>query len=174
MAAFHALDQSLVRARRAASKPIARLQSPQALRWLTTVASLGSATHVWNLFAKGRRQIDLMVLLLHEDLANLLGYRVFPKRFTLTDAVAVIADGLVFVLEIIYPMLGLSGLFTPIDTLPPVGRAIARVLPFTYAVSLLRGVWHNEGWWRHRGNVATLALIFVVCIVITGRVFRWE
>jgi ABC-type multidrug transport system permease subunit len=115
-----------------------------------------------------------MVLLLHEDLANLLGYRVFPKRFTLTDAVAVIADGLVFVLEIIYPMLGLSGLFTPIDTLPPVGRAIARVLPFTYAVSLLRGVWHNEGWWRHRGNVATLALIFVVCIVITGRVFRWE
>jgi len=42
-----------------------------------------SATHVWNLFAKGRRQIDLMVLLLHEDLTNLLGYRVFPKRFTL-------------------------------------------------------------------------------------------
>jgi len=75
---------------------------------------------------------------------------------------------------IIYPMLGLSGLFTPIDTLPPVGRDIARVLPFTYAVSLLRGIWHNEGWWRHRGDVATLALIFVVCIVITGRVFRWE
>jgi len=75
---------------------------------------------------------------------------------------------------IIYPMLGLSGLFTPIDALPPVGQAIARVLPFTYAVSLLRGIWHNEGWWRHRGDVAALTLIFVLFTAVAGRVFRWE
>lgn len=75
---------------------------------------------------------------------------------------------------IIYPMLGLSGLFTPVDSLPLVGQAIARVLPFTYAVSLLRGIWHNEGWWRHRGDVAALTLIFVVFTSLASRVFRWE
>jgi len=75
---------------------------------------------------------------------------------------------------IIYPMLGLSGLFTPIGALPPIGQAIARVLPFTYAVSLLRGIWHNEGWWRHGSDVAALALIFVVFSAVAGRVFRWE
>ena len=41
-----------------------------------------------------------MILLLHEDLANLFRHRVFSKRFTLPDAIAVIADGLVLVIEI--------------------------------------------------------------------------
>ena len=39
---------------------------------------------------------------------------------------------------ILYPMLGLSGLFMPVDTLPPLLQAASRVLPLTYAVSLLR------------------------------------
>ena len=42
-----------------------------------------------------------MVLLLHEDLTNLFRHRVFSKRFTLPDAIAVIADGFVFVVEIV-------------------------------------------------------------------------
>jgi ABC-2 type transport system permease protein len=48
------------------------------------------------------------------------------------------------------------------------------MLPFTYAVSLLRGIWHGEGWPRHATNVALLILIFVVCTAIAARVFRWE
>ena len=42
-----------------------------------------------------------MILLLHEDLANLFRHRVFSKLFTLPDAIAVIANGLVFIIEII-------------------------------------------------------------------------
>ena len=42
-----------------------------------------------------------MILLLHEDLANLFRHRVFPKLFTLPDAIAIIANGLVFIIEII-------------------------------------------------------------------------
>jgi len=42
-----------------------------------------------------------MILLLHEDLTNLFRHRVFPKFFTLPDAIAVIANGLVFIIEII-------------------------------------------------------------------------
>src|SRR6185436_5311261 len=69
---------------------------------------------------------------------------------------------------IIYPMLGLSGLFRPVEALSPMAKAIARLLPFTYAVTLLRGIWHGEGWWRHAGDVAALVLIFVVCTAITA------
>jgi len=47
---------------------------------------------------------------------------------------------------IVYPMLGLSGLFVPIESLPPMLQMAARALPLTYAVSLLRGIWHGDGW----------------------------
>lgn len=75
---------------------------------------------------------------------------------------------------VLYPMLGFSGLFVPVDSLPPVFQAIARVLPLTYAVSLLRGVWHGEGWLAHASDAAILAVMFVVFTAIATRVFRWE
>ena len=75
---------------------------------------------------------------------------------------------------IIYPMLGISGLFVPLGSLPPALRAVAHLLPFTYSVSLLRGIWHGEGWLSHTGDVAVLALIFVTCIAVSTKVFRWE
>ena len=75
---------------------------------------------------------------------------------------------------ILYPMIGLSGLFLPIAALPPALRIVARVLPLTYTVSLLRGIWRGEGWLPHAGDVAALALIFLICTAISSRVFRWE
>lgn len=75
---------------------------------------------------------------------------------------------------IIYPMIGLSGLFVPVDSLPPVLKAIARALPSTYAVSLLRGIWRGEGWAAHSGDVLMLAVLFLVFTAISARVFRWE
>jgi hypothetical protein len=64
-------------------------------------ASFWTAANVGNFYAERSGQIDLMILLLHEDLANLFRHRVFSKRFTLPDAIAVIADGLVLVIEIV-------------------------------------------------------------------------
>ena len=75
---------------------------------------------------------------------------------------------------ILYPMLGLSGLFVPLDALPPVLRAVARALPPTYAVSLLRGVWHGDGWSGHLGDITVLMLMFLVCVAVSAKVFRWE
>ena len=75
---------------------------------------------------------------------------------------------------VLYPMLGLSGLFVPLEFLPPTLRTIARGLPFTYAVSLLRGIWHGEGWLAHAGDVAVLTLMFLAFMAIAARVFRWE
>jgi uncharacterized phage infection (PIP) family protein YhgE len=71
-------------------------------------------------------------------------------------------------------MLGLSGLFVPVEALPPLAQTLARTLPFTYAVSLLRGVWHDEGWSSHGGDVAVLTLMLVAFTTASAKVFRWE
>ncbi len=75
---------------------------------------------------------------------------------------------------ILYPMIGVSGLFVPVASLPPVLRGVARVVPLTYAVSLLEGIWKGEPWSAHLGDVAALVLVFVVCTVLSAKVFRWE
>jgi ABC-2 type transport system permease protein len=75
---------------------------------------------------------------------------------------------------VLYPMLALSGLFVPVDAFPPVLQAIARVLPLTYAVSLLSGIWHGHGWSTHLGDVAALTVTFVACTGVSSKVFRWE
>ena len=75
---------------------------------------------------------------------------------------------------LLYPMIPLSGLFTPIETLPPGLETVARFLPLTYAVSLLRGIWSGNPWSAHLGDVAVLGLVFVVATGVASRVFRWE
>jgi ABC-2 type transport system permease protein len=75
---------------------------------------------------------------------------------------------------VLYPMIGLSGLFVPVGSLPPALEAIARALPPTYAVSLMRGIWHGDGWSSHAGDVAMLTLMFLVCTAVSAKVFRWE
>jgi len=75
---------------------------------------------------------------------------------------------------ILYPMVGLSGLFFPTDALPPALHALTRVLPLTYAVSLLQGIWKGEAWSAHVGDVAALAVLCVACTALSAKVFRWE
>ena len=75
---------------------------------------------------------------------------------------------------ILYPMLGLSGLFFPVTSLPPALQTVARVLPMTYAVSLLQGIWKGEAWSAHLGDVGALAVACLVCTALSAKLFRWE
>jgi ABC-2 type transport system permease protein len=68
----------------------------------------------------------------------------------------------------------MSGLFFPIEVLPAPLETIARVLPLTPAVSLLRGIVLHDAWSAHLGDIAALALYFVAFIALSSRVFRWE
>ncbi|CAN5851898.1 hypothetical protein BH24ACI5_BH24ACI5_10140 [soil metagenome] len=69
---------------------------------------------------------------------------------------------------------GVSGPVRPSRIAPPLVQDIARLLPFTYAVSLLRGIWHGAGWAAHAGDVAALAMMFAVFTVVSTWAFRWE
>jgi ABC-2 type transport system permease protein len=75
---------------------------------------------------------------------------------------------------VLYPMLALSGLFVPVDALPSGLQAVARVLPFTYAVSLLRGIWRGDGWYAHASDAGVLLVVLVLFAVVSAKVFRWE
>lgn len=75
---------------------------------------------------------------------------------------------------VLYPMLAFCGLFVPVESLPPAMHAVARVMPLTYAVSLLQGIWKGEAWSAHMGDVAALVLVFAICTALSARVFRWE
>ena len=75
---------------------------------------------------------------------------------------------------ILYPMIGVSGLFIPLQSLPPTLQTVARVTPLTYAVSLLQGIWKGEAWSAHWGDVAALVGVFVICAALSAKVFRWE
>jgi ABC-2 type transport system permease protein len=75
---------------------------------------------------------------------------------------------------ILYPMLAVSGLFVPVEALPPALRAVARALPLTYAVNLLKGIWNGDRWLTHLGDVAAITVLFLVCTMLSSKVFRWE
>lgn len=75
---------------------------------------------------------------------------------------------------IFYPMIGLSGLFVPIDALPAGLRVMARLMPMTYIVSLLSGIWKGDPWSAHLIDIGALAIGGVACALLSARVFRWE
>jgi ABC-2 type transport system permease protein len=75
---------------------------------------------------------------------------------------------------ILYPMLAFSGLFVPLSMMPPAMRTIARFIPLTYSVSLLRGIWRGDAWSLHFGDIGALVLVFVICTALSAKVFRWE
>ena len=75
---------------------------------------------------------------------------------------------------IMYPMIAVSGLFAPVASLPPSLEAVAKVVPLTYTVSLLAGIWKGDAWSAHLGDLAALAGVFIVCTALSAKVFRWE
>lgn len=75
---------------------------------------------------------------------------------------------------ILYPMIAVSGLFVPVDALPSALRAVAHVLPLTYAVNLLTGIWNGDRWFTHLDDVAAMTALFLVCTLFSSKVFRWE
>ena len=75
---------------------------------------------------------------------------------------------------VFYPMLAVSGLFFPLERLPGAVRAFAYLLPTTHAVSLMQGVWSGAGWGAQWASIGALLLLFVVCMTLSTRWFRWD
>ena len=75
---------------------------------------------------------------------------------------------------IIIPMNILSGALVPMEVLPEKVETIARFLPLTYAVSLLRGLWTGHSWSQHLTDVSVLIGLLLVGSLVTALTFKWE
>jgi len=75
---------------------------------------------------------------------------------------------------LLYPMIFLSGATIPLEVLPEGVRSVARFLPLTYVVNLLRGLWIGEAWSQLWTEVIVLAGLLVAGVVISVLTFRWE
>lgn len=75
---------------------------------------------------------------------------------------------------VLYPMLALSGVFVPVETLPAPLQAAAQLLPLTHAVALLQGAWTGQPWLGQLGHIGALVVFAVASAAVASRVFRWE
>jgi len=75
---------------------------------------------------------------------------------------------------VLYPMVGLSGLFAPVASFPPAFRVLAHLSPMNYAVSLLQGIWVGDPWSAHLADVAMLIVFFLLSTALSAKIFRWE
>ncbi len=74
--------------------------------------------------------------------------------------------------SIFYPMMFFSGGTIPAQFLPPAVQDIAKFMPMTYTVNMLRDLWFGKGW--DLTAVAVLAGFTIAGILLSVRFFRWE
>ena len=75
---------------------------------------------------------------------------------------------------IYFPMLFLSGATIPMQIMPAGVQTVAKVLPLTYGVKLMQGVWLGEKLGAFGLEIAVLSLILLVCTALAVRLFKWE
>ncbi len=73
---------------------------------------------------------------------------------------------------VFYPMMFFSGGTIPGQFLPETIQNVARVMPLTYSVNLIRDLWFGKGW--DLTAVAFLAGFTIAGILVSVRFFRWE
>jgi hypothetical protein len=62
----------------------------------------------------------------------------------------------------------------PVAAFPPALRVVAQLLPLSHSTRLLQGIWTGGPWSAYVGDIAALAAVFVVCVALSARAFRWE
>ena len=75
---------------------------------------------------------------------------------------------------VLYPMMFFSGAMVPLEVMPDTVQTVSRFLPLTHLVALLRGLWFGQGWGDLLTEVAVLAGVAILGMVIIARTFRWE
>ena len=73
-----------------------------------------------------------------------------------------------------FPMLFLSGASLPLEIMPAGIAAISKLLPVTYAVRLMSGVWQGGRLSTYGLELAVLLGTTVLCAGLAVTFFRWE
>jgi ABC-2 type transport system permease protein len=75
---------------------------------------------------------------------------------------------------IAFPMMFLSGATIPLAILPDGVRTVSKLLPVTYVVTLMQGLWKGDAWSSMGTEVIVLVCVLVVGLILAAKTFRWE
>jgi ABC-2 type transport system permease protein len=98
----------------------------------------------------------------------------FALGFVLAGLLPTARTAQVVGMVLFYPMIFLSGAAIPREILPETVRQLAQVLPLSYVVTLLRGLWAGDPWASHLLEVGILFTILVAGVFVSSKTFRWE
>ncbi len=161
----------LKRLRATPLSPLTILGAHVFVKLIFTVVGLGLLVLAGRQFFPGAIDVNLWSF----TLALLLGtLSIISVGFVISSVVPTARFAQPLGSVLLYPMIPLSGLFFPIESLPTGWRIVANMLPTTHAVGLMQGIWDGAGWGAHWGNVLGLVAVFVVCSAVSTKTFRWE
>lgn len=98
----------------------------------------------------------------------------FGIGFVLAGALPTARTAQVVAMVVMYPMLIFSGAGWPKELMPAAMAKVSAFVPLTYVVNLLRGLWAGAPWGSHLLDVGVLLGMFVVCVAVSAKTFRWE
>jgi ABC-2 type transport system permease protein len=98
----------------------------------------------------------------------------FGIGFILAGTMPTARTAQIVALALLYPMLILSGAAWPRELMPAAVQKFSAVLPLTYVVNLLRGLWTGEPWGNHLLDVGVLVGLLLVGVFVSLKTFRWE
>ncbi|MCK7499670.1 MAG: ABC transporter permease [Comamonadaceae bacterium] len=98
----------------------------------------------------------------------------FSLGFVLSGLLRTARTAQIVGMTLFFPMVMLSGAAIPLETMPESIRVYSNVLPLTYVVKLLKGLWFGGTWAEHGTEVLVLAGLFVLGLVVTAKTFRWD
>ena len=151
-----------------ASFIFARVVSQLIVAVAQSLILVGLAKLVFGLEVRGNLLLVLLVILIGALAFLAIGFAIsgFARN---AEAAASYANLVTF------PMLFLSGVFFSIESAPAWLQPITRVLPLAYLVDALREpMTRGRGLAEIWGDLAVLALTFVVAMAVAVRFFRWD
>jgi ABC-2 type transport system permease protein len=98
----------------------------------------------------------------------------FGLGFVLAGLLPTARSAQLVAMALYYPMIFLSGSTIPREVLPPSVQNVAKFLPLTWVVNLLRGLWKGDAWGPHLSDVLCLGAVFVVGVAISAKTFKWD
>lgn len=75
---------------------------------------------------------------------------------------------------IYFPMLFLSGATMPLQMMPQSIVNVSKVLPLTYGVELMKGIWLGGSMGDYVPQILILVGIMIAFIVLSVKLFKWE
>jgi len=147
---------------------LARIVSGVTISLATSVILVGVGMALWGARPQGNPLLIVTVLVLGSLTFVGIGYAIASIART-TESAASYANLLTF------PMMFLSGVFFPVDSMPKWLEPVVKIMPLSYLVDALRDpMLYGRGVPQVWIDLVVLLALFAVAMLFSVRFFRWD